>query len=78
MERRPYLKLFSQSTPLIRPDFSTNPSRLSGLHPMIFLRLLTDTADPVDMPFFAIYKMKSRFGGRQHSGTILIGSGRDG
>ncbi len=63
MERRPYLKLFSQSTPLIRPDFSANPSRLPDLHPMIFVRFFTDTADPVDMPFFAIYKMTGWFRG---------------
>jgi hypothetical protein len=44
MERRPYLKPFSQSNPLIRPDFSANPYRLPGLHPMIFLQLLTDIA----------------------------------
>jgi len=75
MERRPHLKPFSKSILLTRPDFSANFFRLSGLHPIIFLRLLSDTADPVDRPLFAIYKLASRFKGRQHSGTTLIGSG---
>jgi hypothetical protein len=78
MERRPYLKLFSLSIPLVRPDSSANPSRLPGLNPIIFQRLLADIAEPVDMPLFAIYKMTSRFESWQHSGTTLIGGGRYG
>jgi len=41
---------------------------------MIFVRLLTATADPVDIPLFAIYKMKSRFGAGSIAAPSYIGS----